>query len=189
MTELEPPIQEEKEKRPVGRPKLPETIVKELNQVIMDLQHQIDTANEPKKEMLELAEIIRVIQRAMKGLAADDDVYSGLIDPKKIQERTRLDDIGAFSHSAMREAAKMWPEFGLFDLLADQEDHYLISGDNEEGGLGRKEGILLRQAQTKADNLILNMPNTQGGVAQTEQSQAAPPKKKGFFNKLNPFKR
>ena len=172
----------QEEKRPVGRPKLPETVLKELTQKILDLQNEIIHANDPYEEMKKLAEIIRVIQRAMKGLGVDDDVFLGLINAKDIRERTRLDETNLLSHSAMRVAAKYWPEFNMFEKIADMEDPYYISEDGE----GRKEGILLQQARSKLDaNLILNMPNTAGGIAQTEQAQAnPPPQKKGLLNRV-----
>jgi hypothetical protein len=84
----------------------------------------------------------------------------------------------------MRIASKQWPKLKLFETIADVEDPYYISLDGE----GRKEGILLLQAKSKLDaNLILNMPNTAGGIAQTEQPTAQAPQKKGFFSRV--FKR
>lgn len=128
-----------------------------------------------------MAEIIRIVQRAVKGLGADEDVFLGLINAKDIRERTRLSEAALLSHSAMRAAAGVWPELGLFGVIADMEDPYYISED----GLGRSEGILLQQAKSKLDaNLILNMPNPAGGVAQEEQSKAAPPKKKGLVDRI-----
>lgn len=179
MTELMQVVQEEK--KAVGRPKLPETIIKELKQQIADLEAQSRDKDKPIEEMKSLAEIIRIIQRAMKGLGVDDDVFLGLINAKDIRERTRLEETNLLSHSAMRIAAKYWPEFSMFEQIAEMEDPYYISEDGE----GRKEGILLRQAQSKIDsNLILNMPNTQGGIAETEQSQAVAPKKKGLLQRI-----
>jgi len=73
----------------------------------------------------------------------------------------------------------------MFGVMADMEDHYYISGDNETGGLGRKEGILLQQAKTNLpNNMILNMPNTNGGTAQTDQAGATQPKKKGIIQRI-----
>lgn len=141
----------------------------------------MDSKNAPFEEMKQLAEIIRIIQRAMKGLGVDDDIFLGLINAKDIRERTRLDETAVLGHSAMRIAASGWREFALFEKIADMEDPYYISEDGE----GRREGILLRQAQSKLDaNLILNMPNAQGGVAQTEQPQAQPPQKKGLMQRI-----
>jgi hypothetical protein len=151
------------------------------------LEAEAKANNQSVEEMKEYAEVIRVIMRAMKGLNSDDDTFLGLIDPKRIEERTRLDDPEAVSHAAMRSAAKQWPIFSFLATLADMEDHYLISGDNETGGLGRREGILLQQAKTKMDgNMILNMPNPSGGVAQSEQpeGQTQQPKKKGILNRI-----
>jgi hypothetical protein len=172
---------EKQEIRPVGRPKLPETIIRELQTKITELETEIKTSNNSNEELMHLAEIVRIIIRAAKGLGADEDVFYGLINAKDIRERTRLDETGLLSHSAMRIAAQAWPEFAMFQKIAEMEDPYYISEDGE----GRKEGILLRQAQSKIDsNLILNMPNTQGGVAQTEQTQAAPAKKKSIIDKV-----
>lgn len=170
-------------KAPVGRPKLPETVIKELKEHIADLEAQARNNEDPYNELLKLAEIIRVVQRAVKGLGADDDVFLGLINPKDIRERTRLDEPALISHSAMRVVAAEWPEFGLFKTIAEMEDPYYISMDGE----GRKEGILLQQAKSKngdANNLVLNMPNTNGGPA--ENPTTTPPKKKGFLSKI-PF--
>lgn len=176
-------------KRPVGRPLTPENkaLIAELKARVDELTAQLNAATDPYEEMKKLAEVIRLIQRAMKGLGVDDDVFLGLINAKDIRERTRLDEATLLSHSAMRIASKRWPIFAMFRDIADEEDPYYISEDGE----GRREGILLRQAQSKLDaNLILNMPNTQGGVAQTEQAQANPqPQKKGFLQRINPFKR
>jgi hypothetical protein len=164
-----------------GRPKLPETIIKDLNAKVLELQKIIATTNEPLEEMKQLAEIIRIIQRAVKGLDPDDDVFLGLIDPKNITERTRLEETALLSHSAMRIAKKYYPEFYMFGDIADIEDHYYISEDGE----GRKEAILTVQAKTKMDgNMILNMPNTNGGIAETEQPQATQPKKKNIFQRI-----
>jgi hypothetical protein len=82
----------------------------------------------------------------------------------------------------MRVAASVWPEFSMLHKISEMEDPYYISQDGE----GRKEGILLQQAKTKMDgNMILNMPNTQGGVAQTEQPQANPQvPKKSLINRV-----
>lgn len=159
---------------------------KDLTQKVVEQQLKIEGKNTANKELLESAELIRVLQRAMKGLPAEDDVFLGLIDPENIKERTRLSSMEVYSHSAMRVIAAKWKEFDLFGELADIEDHYLISGDNPDGGLGRKEALLLQQARTNIDgNMILNMPNTNGGTAETTQPQAAAPKKKGnIFSRL-----
>lgn len=169
--------------RPVGRPQSLKTqeIIAELTNKVLELQAIVDSSSNENEEIKKYIEIFRLVQRAAKGLGADDDVFLGLINAKDIRERTRLDEAALLSHSAMRVAGKNWPLFSMFDQIADMEDPYYISEDGE----GRKEGILLRQAQSKYDaNLILNMPNTQGGVAQTEQAQGAPPQKKGIFQRI-----
>jgi hypothetical protein len=161
-----------------GRPKLPENIIKDLEAKITELQKIISTSKDPYEEMMQLAEIIRITQRAMKGLDPKENVFLGLINPEDIRERTRLEETGLLSHSAMRISAAYYPEFGMFEKIADMEDPYYISQDGE----GRKEAILTVQAKTKMDgNMILNMPNTNGGVAETDQPQA---KKKGFLQKV-----
>lgn len=161
--------------------KLKTETIEQLKQRVQELEGQIATATEPYDEMAKLAEIIRIIQRAMKGLGVDDDVFMGLINAKDIRERTRLEETALLSHSAMRIAKRYWPEFSMFEDIAEMEDPYYISEDGE----GRREGILLRQAQSKLDaNLILNMPNTQGGVAQTEQPQQQQPQKKGLIQRI-----
>lgn len=188
-------------KRGRGRPRLkpkidPQLLVKHDQQlhVIEDLKKQIQTLEEtiklkedPAQEIKDLAEIIRIVQRAVKGLGVDDDIFQGLINIKDIRERTRLDEAGLMSHSAMRTAGDLWPELYLFKDFADMEDPYFISKDGE----GRKEGILLQQAKTGTDraNLVLNMPNTQGGPAQDANAQPTQPKKPGFLSRFNPLKR
>lgn len=172
------------EKRPVGRPKLPENIIKELQQKIIDLEaenkKQTDASN--FEELKQLAEIIRIVQRAVKGLDPNEDVFQGLIDVKDIRERTRLDEAALLSHSAMKIAAEKWPEFNLFNSIAEEEDHYFISEDGE----GRKEGILLQQAKTRSENsLTLNQVNTKPET-ETEQNGQPPKKKSGLFSKI-PF--
>jgi hypothetical protein len=150
-----------------GRPQAPKTV-----EYIEALKAQIakyEKAQASKNELLELAELIRVIQRSMKGLSADDDVFLGLINPKDIRERTRLEETALLSHSAMRIASEKWGRLKLFENIADMEDPYYISEDGE----GRKEGILLQQAKTKLDantNLTLNMPNTHGEDNQPQNS-------------------
>jgi hypothetical protein len=171
---------------PVGRPKLPETVVKELEEKIRELNAERESANRSDQELKQLAELIRIIQRAVKGLSPDEDVFLGLINAKDIRERTRLNEAALLSHSAMRAASDVWPELSLMREFAEMEDPYYISEDGE----GRREGILLQQAKSKLDaNLILNMPNTQGGTAMTEQPQGQQPKKKGLLNKIKSFGR
>ena len=168
-----------------GRPQSPKT--QELIAILTARVKELEQGQDEFKQMEQMAEIIRILMRAMKGLEADDDIFYGLIDPKKIEERTRLEDSEAISHSAMRSAAQQWPLFTILDTLADREDHYFISGDNETGGLGRREAILMRQAQAKTEgNMILNMPNPSGGVAQTDQPEATQtqPKKKGLLARV-----
>lgn len=179
MAELQT-IQEQKiETR--GRPKLPENIIKELQAEILKLKHDAENANEPMEQMKALSEIVRIIQRAMKGLPAEDDVFLGLIDPKNIRERTRLDEVAVLGHSAMRVAAKWFPRLDGFTDLAEEEDHYYISQD----GAGRIEGVLLQQAKTKIDSAnITNL--TMPGAEQPQQQPQNPqqPHKKGVFSKL-----
>jgi len=159
----------------------PNLAVLELEKTIQELKTAIAAGNSEYEELKKLAEIIRIVQRAVKGMGADEDVFLGLINAKDIRERTRLSEVALLSHSAMRSAADIWPELKLMGILAEMEDPYYISEDGE----GRKEGILLRQAQSKIDsNLILNMPNTQGGPAMTEQSQGQTPKKKSLMDKV-----
>jgi hypothetical protein len=154
---------------------------KQLAIKLEELQKLKETEAQSNDEMRQLADIIRIIQRAMKGLDPEDDVFMGLINPKDIRERTRLEETGLLSHSAMRVAASYFPEFSMFEKIADMEDPYYISQDGE----GRKEAILTVQAKTKMDgNMILNMPNTNGGVAETDQPQAVQPKKKSFISKV-----
>jgi hypothetical protein len=176
MTETVQPPQTKIETR--GHPKLPETVIKELNQKITELQQAIESSQDPYKEMAKMAEIIRIIQRAMKGLSPDDDVFQGLINAKDIRERTRLDETALLSHAAMRTAASNFPMMEMFGEIADMEDPYYISQD----GLGRSEAIVLQQAKTNMPgNMILNMPNLQGEVAADQQQQQGPqhPQKKG----------
>lgn len=169
QAEIEPKIETR------GRPQAPKTV-----EYIESLKNQIATLEKAKtknQELLDLAELIRVIQRAMKGLSADDDVFLGLINPKDIRERTRLEETALLSHSAMRIAADKWKRLDLFLDIADMEDPYYISEDGE----GRKEGILLQQAKTKLDantNLTLNMPNTHG--EETQQQNTGHPKRGGL---------
>lgn len=165
----------------VPDPETQDALVNQLKAQVAVLETQIKLKNDPNEELRELAEIIRIIQRAVKGMGADDDVFQGLINIKDIRERTRLDEAGLLSHSAMRVCAAKWPELKLFLDIADMEDPYFIS----ENGEGRKEGILLRQAQTGVDrnNLVLNMPNTQGPIAQDPNNQAQP-KKKGIVDRI-----
>jgi len=159
------------------------------SQMILDLKNQIQilekaikTSQDPYNELKELAEIIRIVQRAVKGLGADEDVFAGLINIKDIRERTRLDEAALLSHSAMRVVSEKWPELDLFLSIAEMEDPYFISEDGE----GRKEGILLQQAKTGTDraNLVLNMPNTAGGPAQDPSNPAPQIKKKSIIDKV-----
>lgn len=162
----------------VGRPNSPKTL-----ELIDSLRKQIAALESTQKdgdEMRQLAEMIRVITRAMKGLGADDDVFLGLINAKDIRERTRLDETNVIAHSAMRIAGAKWKRLEMFGEIADMEDPYFISEDGE----GRKEGILLQQAKTRSDNLILNMPNTRGGVAESEEPHANMPQKQGRFRSM-----
>lgn len=169
---------EKKESR--GRPKLPENTIKDLELKIETLKKIIKDKENPVAELKELAEILRLVQRAMKGLASEDDNFFGLIDVKDIRERTRLDETAVLSHSAMRLAYSMFPEFKLFNDIAEMEDPYYISEDGE----GRKEAILQTQAKTKLEGpMVLNMPNSNGGLAQNEQPQQQP-KKAGFMDKF-----
>lgn len=166
-----------------GRPKLPENVIKDLEAEILRLKGIIATSNEPYEEMARLAEMLRIIQRAMKGLSPEENDFQGLINVKDIRERTRLENADVLSHSAMRLAKDIDPLFGFFNKIADMEDPYFISEDGE----GRKEAILQAQAKAKLDtNMVLNMPNTQGGPAQNPEP-TQPPKKGSFFNKV--FKR
>jgi len=164
-------------------------VIEDLKKQIQVLETTIRAKEAPEQEIKQLAEVIRIVQRAVKGLSPDDDVFQGLINVKDIKERTRLDENGLLSHSAMRLAGVQWPELDLFREIAEMEDPYFISLDGE----GRKEGILLQQAKTGADknNLVLNMPNTNGGPAQNLDPNAPPtqPKKPGFFSRFNPLKR
>lgn len=180
-----------------GRPKNPETInaensvlliekeakIKELSEKLRILLTRI--ARNPHEEVEEMAEELRLVFRAIKGLGPEEEsLFLGLTNVKDIRERSRLDEATLLSHSAMRVAAAKWPEFEMFLLIAEMEDPYYISLEGE----GRKEAILTVQAKTKLDgNMILNMPNTQGGTAQTEQPQAAgpsQPQKKSMFQKV-----
>jgi hypothetical protein len=169
--------------RPLGSKNQTSQVIEALKTELTTLQSkEASTPQTDMEELALLADTLRVIMRAMKGLGADDDVFLGLIKVKDIRERTRLDETTTISHSAMRVAAKRWPEFKLFEEITEMKDPYYISIDGE----GRKEGILLQQAKTKMDgNMILNMPNTQGGVAQTDQPQGqAPSQKKSFINRV-----
>jgi len=164
-------------------------VIQDLKNHIQVLENVIKAKENPANEIKEYAEIIRIVQRAAKGLSPEDDVFQGLINVKDIKERTRLDENALLSHSAMRLAGEQWPELKLFQEIAEMEDPYFISLEGE----GRKEGILLQQAKTGADknNLVLNMPNTNGGPAQNLDPNAPPtqPKKPGFFSRFNPLKR
>jgi hypothetical protein len=183
-------------KRGRGRPKKPVMdleantkhllIIEDLKTQIQVLEAAIKLKADPTQEIKELAEIIRIVQRAVKGLAADEDVFLGLINVKDIRERTRLEEAGLLSHSAMRLAGEKWSQLDLFTKIADMEDPYYISKDGE----GRKEGILLQQAKAGNDkaNLILNMPNTAGGPA-TDPNAPTQPKKSGFMSKFTPWKK
>lgn len=172
-------VVEKKETR--GRPKLPENVIKDLEAEIAKLKDTLAHKDDSFEEMKQLAEIVRIVQRAMKGLGSEENEFYGLIDVKDIRERTRLDETTLLSHSAMRVAASQWSEFALMLKLADMEDPYFISQDGE----GRREAILQSQAKAKLDgNMILNMPNTQGGVAQNPEINQAPQKKQGLFNKI-----
>jgi hypothetical protein len=183
-------------KRGRGRPKKPVMdleantkhllIIEDLKTQIQTLETAIRNRADPAQEIKELAEIIRIVQRAVKGLAADEDVFLGLINVKDIRERTRLEEAGLLSHSAMRLAGEKWSQLDLFTKIADMEDPYYISKDGE----GRKEGILLQQAKAGNDkaNLILNMPNTAGGPA-TDPNAPIQPKKSGFMSKFTPWKK
>ena len=162
-----------------------------LNSSIQEIENKItkikDNSNrpveDPYEDLKQLAEIVRIIQRAAKGLGANDDVFQGLINVNDIRERTRLTETSLLSHSAMRVIAEELPELGLYGKIADMEDPYYIS----EEGEGRKEGILLQQAKSKQDaNLVLNMPNTQGGQAQDPQFQgpSKPGGIRGIINKI-----
>lgn len=163
-----------------GRPKLPENTIKDLELKIEQLKKIIKDKEDPIKELKQLAEILRLVQRAMKGLASEDDNFLGLIDVKDIRERTRLDETALLSHSAMRLASEIYPEFKLFNAIAEMEDPYYISEDGE----GRKEAILQTQAKAKLEgNMVLNMPNTNGGLAQPEQPTQQP-KKAGLLDKF-----
>ena len=186
-------------KRGRGRPRktpIPELLVKtdqnllvieDLKKQILVLEETIKKSTGPNQEIKDLAEMIRIIQRAVKGLAAEDDVFQGLINVHDIRERTRLDENGLLSHSAMRIVGEQWTQLDLFTEIANMEDPYFISEDGE----GRKEGILLQQAKTGTDkaNLVLNMPNTQGGPATDPTAQPTQPQKKGFLSRFNPLKR
>lgn len=157
--------------------------VQDLKEAVVKLEKTVKEQKDPYLELRELAEIIRIVQRAVKGLDPNDDIFQGLINVKDIRERTRLDETALLSHSAMRTASNLWPMLGFFDKIADMEDPYYISLDGE----GRKEGILLQQAKTGTDkaNLVLNMPNTQGQPAQDQtQLGTAPPKKRSIIDKV-----
>jgi hypothetical protein len=157
-------------------------VVQELKAQIQILEAAIKVSQDPYVELKELADVIRVVQRAVKGMGAEEDVFQGLINVKDIRERTRLDEAGILSHSAMRIASNEWPELSTFLKIAEMEDPYFISEDGE----GRKEGILLQQAKTGTDrnNLVLNMPNTAGGPAQDPSNPAPPPHKKSILDKV-----
>lgn len=163
-------------------PKAREQTIRDLRNQIQILEKAIKTSQDPYNELKELAEIIRIVQRAVKGLGTDDDVFAGLINIKDIRERTRLDEAALLSHSAMRVVSEKWPELDLFLSIAEMEDPYYISEDGE----GRKEGILLQQAKTGTDraNLVLNMPNTSGGPAKDPSNPTQPPKKKSIFDRV-----
>jgi len=163
-----------------GRPKLPENLIKELREKIAVLENQIRDNAEPQKQVAELAETIRLIMRAIKGLDPREDHYLGLIDVADIRERTRLDETALLSHSAMRVLAKEYPEMSLFGKIADMEDPYYISED----GLGRQEGIAIQNAKTRLD--AANVFNMNPSAQNLPEQQPGPtqPKKKGLIDKI-----
>lgn len=93
-----------------------------------------------------IADPIRRIVRAAKGLPLDDDVYSGLIDVKDIKERTRVSTHNIYRHTYMRTLALEGgtEEWRILKDLAEMEDHYFISEEGEQ----RKEAILMKRMTT-----------------------------------------
>lgn len=185
MTELAP---QETKIETRGRPKLPETVVKELKEKIVMLENQILEGKKPFQQMKELTEILRLVMRAMKGLDEKDDNFLGLIDVDDTRERTRLDEVTLLGHSAMHAFSSEFPEFSYLERIAEKEDHYYISED----GLGRQEavGMIAAKANLAPENIINMNSQPEQANPQNQQGQPTqPPKKKGFFNKLNIFKR
>ena len=106
----------------------------------------LEKAKKLKRFLREVAEGILALKRGMQGLPIDPDTFSGLINPKDIRERTRLGKTDIWGHSLMRLVSKTWgEEWGVWENIADMEDHYYIS----EGGEGRKEGIEMTKAKTQ----------------------------------------
>lgn len=162
-----------------GRPKNADTVNRELKDHIVYLEKQIREKEKPYEEMRQLADILRLVNRALKGLDEKDDNFLGLIDVGNITERTRLNETALLGHSAMHTIARIFPEdFGFYQEIADYEDHYYVSED----GLGRQEAVGMIAAKTRLD------AQNQINIGNQQQAENLPgpqqPKKKGFFQKL-----
>jgi len=163
-----------------GRPKLPENLVKELKEKIAVLELQVLANAEPQKQIEQIAETIRLLMRAVKGLEPIEDHYLSLINIKDIRERTRLEETALLSHSAMRVVSAEYPEMALFAKIADMEDPYYISED----GLGRQEAIAIQNAKARVDAANVFNMNPSAQNMPEQQSGPTQPKKKSFIDKI-----
>ena len=144
-----------------------------------DQQKLLSPAEEKQKKLDTVTELIRKLKRAMQGLSADEDVFSGLLNVKDIRERTRIDTRNVYRHTYMRMLANNGgEEWKIMEDWAVMEEHLFISENGEE----RREAILMTRAKVEQTSpLTLNLP-------QLSQQTAEPPKteekkKGGFFHR------
>jgi hypothetical protein len=137
------------------------------------------TPEEKQKKLDSVTELIRKLKRAMQGLSADEDVFSGLLNVKDIRERTRIDTRNVYRHTYMRMLADNGgEEWTIMKDWAVMEEHLFISENGEE----RREAILMTRAKVEQTSpLTLNLP--QIGAQTQEPPKQEEKKKSGFFHR------
>ena len=137
------------------------------------------SSEERQKKLDSVTEFIRKLKRAMQGLSADEDVFSGLLNVKDIRERTRLDTRNVYRHNYMRMlAANGGEEWKIMEDWADMEEHLFISENGEE----RREAILMTRAKVEQTSpLTLNLPQMSTQVQEPPKQEEK--KKGGIFHR------
>jgi len=90
-----------------------------------------ETLQETTEKFKHWAERIRHLKRASQGLPLDEDAFSGMIDVKHLEERSRVTVETQYSQSFFRLLGQ---ETGIrfFIDIADQLDRYSIALDGKQ---------------------------------------------------------
>lgn len=108
-----------------------------MTETIQELKEKAEKTIEATVEKVqETAKKVQLLMRAKAGLTLEDEERGVLIQPDKLQERTRVKMAQVIVHTQLRTLYDL-TGFNIYNNLVDYFDRYLISLD----GQGRAEYI------------------------------------------------